>query len=47
MFNDVLEVGEGFAAFVDGGVARGEGVVDCVDYVSPSIPISAPCLVRT
>ena len=36
MFNDVLEVRETFAAFVDGGVARGEGVVDCIDYVSPS-----------
>lgn len=36
VFDDVLEVGEAFAAFVDGGVARGEGVVDCVDYVSPS-----------
>ena len=36
VFDDVVEVGEAFTAFVDGGVARGEGVIDCVDYVSPS-----------
>lgn len=36
VFDDVVEVGKAFTAFVDGGVARGEGVVDCVDYVSPS-----------
>lgn len=36
VFNDVLEVGEAFATLVDGGVVRSEGVVDGVDYVSPS-----------
>lgn len=36
VFDDVLEVGETFAAFVNGGVARGEGVIDGVDYVAPS-----------
>lgn len=35
--DDVLEVGEGFAALVFRGVRAGDGgVVDCVDKVTPS-----------
>lgn len=36
VLDDVLEVGEALAAFVDGGVSRGVGVVDGVDSIAPS-----------
>lgn len=36
VLDDVLEVGEALAAFVDGGVSRGIGIVDGVDNIAPS-----------
>ena len=36
VLDDVLEVGEALAAFVDGGVSRGIEVIDGVDNIAPS-----------
>lgn len=40
VFDDVLEVGEAFFAFVDGGVAGGIDVVDRVYVISPAGSVS-------
>lgn len=40
VFDDVLEIGEAFFAFVDGGVAGGIDVVDGVDVISPAGSVS-------
>jgi hypothetical protein len=43
VIDEVLEVREGLAAFVLGGVVRGGGIVDRVNEIAPSgrFPVSA------